>query len=120
MIGHIAKNDGAMGYYLDQVLQQYHYAIGFEFYSGSFQSRNIDSANWSPSWNVITIGKPPPQSLPWYFHATKKEKLFIDFRNTGTDAITNFSKLYNAHSFGSMYSKKWEETNPQSLRIFDE
>ncbi|MCO6496809.1 MAG: erythromycin esterase family protein [Chitinophagaceae bacterium] len=117
--GHISKSPGKMGAHLSKTLGQEYYAVGFEFYSGSFQSRDLLAMNRSKHYDIITIDSPPVKSLPWYLNATGKDKLFIDFRNTGTDKIHNFSKMYNMHSFGSVYSKFWPETYPESLTDYD-
>jgi erythromycin esterase len=117
--GHIAKSTGTMGGYLANTLKDKYYAIGFEFYSGSFQTRNIDINNKSANWDIMTVGIPPDKSLAWYMNITGKDKFFLDFRNTGTDEIKNFSKEYDMHSFGSMYSTKWPVTYPSALKNFD-
>jgi erythromycin esterase len=108
--GHIEKkfntNFSSMGYYLSKYLGNKYYALGFEFYEGSFKTRNYDINNQSRNWDIVTIGKPPVQSLPWYFNETGKSKLFIDFRNTGAKNISIFKQPFNMHSFGSGYSPK--------------
>lgn len=116
--GHISKESGGMGGYLTNLLRNEYYAIGFEFYSGSFQTRNMDIKNTSKDWDVMTVGDPPVESLPWYMNKTGKDKFFIDFRNTGAEKIINFNQ-YGAHSFGSMYSVKWPVVQPLYLSNFD-
>ena len=123
--GHIEKNFsanfGTMGYYLSEYLGNKYYALGFEFYEGSFKTRNYDDINsQSRNWDIVTIGKPPVQSLPWYFNETGKSKLFIDFRNTGTKNISIFKQPFNMHSFGSGYSpKSGRIVFPDNLYNFD-
>ena len=120
---HIAKDSiwsvSKMGNHLANILKAQFYAIGFEFYSGSFQTRNLDINNKSQTFDVMTVGTPPVESLPWYFDKAGKDKFFIDFRNTGADKIKNFSQPYEMHSFGSMHSAKWSDTLPSSLANFD-
>lgn len=116
---HIANVEGAMGYYLHEVLKNRYYGFGFEFYSGSFQSRNLDNGNNSRSWDIIQVGEPPAESLPWYFDKYGKGDFFIDFRHSGTSAVKNFQNAYHQHSFGSMYSKNWPITYPAYLNFFD-
>ncbi len=121
--GHIEKNAtpgySSMGAYLANTLKDKYYAIGFEFYSGSFQTRNLDINNRSKNWDVMTVGAPPAESLPWYLDKAGKANFFIDFRNTGSNKINNFSRAYDMHSFGSMYSTKWPATNQDYLKNFD-
>lgn len=121
--GHIAKislpGNSNMGGHLARVLKDKYYAIGFEFYSGSFQTRNLDINNKSKNWDVMSVGAPPEESLPWYFNKTQKDKFFIDFRNSGSDKIKNFAQPYDIHSFGSMYSIKWPATVSEPLTHFD-
>jgi erythromycin esterase len=118
--GHIAKysfwGPNQMGDNLAKVLKDQYYAIGFEFYSGSFQTKNRDK---SDSLDIMSIGVPPVESLPWYFDQTGKEKFFIDFRNTGTDKIKNFSNPYEMHSFGALYSTQWPITQKSFLKSYD-
>jgi len=120
---HIAKtlDDGisSMGGYLAQTLKQKYYTIGFEFYEGSFQSRNLDSNNRTPDWDIITIGAPPVESLAWYFNKAGKEKCYVDFKDASAVNIKNRSLAYPMHGFGSMYSSKRKETNLVSLAGFD-
>ena len=110
----------AMGYYLGQYLKDKYYPIGFEFYEGSFKTRNYDLNNQTRNWDTVTIGAPPVESLPWYFNQTGKEKLFIDFRNTGAMKIELFNQSFNMHSFGSYYSPKYGSiVSPYYLSNFD-
>jgi len=119
---HIAKTSTdyrkAMGSNLSDMLKSEYYAIGFEFYSGSFRSTNMDLKNLK-SWDVMSIGDPPAESLPWYFNKTGINKFFIDFRNTGTVNIKNFSKFYRMHSIGASYSIKWPGIFSITLTDFD-
>ncbi len=106
--GHIEKQSAGdrkpMGYYLEKYLKQKYYAVGFEFYSGSFQTKNFDIEGTPDNWDVVRIGDPPKESLPWYFNQTGKSRLFMDFRYTRADTVKNFSNSYQMHSFGSGYS----------------
>lgn len=104
--GHIGKKEGFMGYNLAQVLGNAYYAIGFEFYSGSFQAKTYDMSLSVKEMNIgiKSVGAPPVESMPWYFNQTGKEKLFIDFQNTGTDKIKNFSLPYEMHSIAATFS----------------
>jgi len=108
-----------MGSYLDNVLKSKYYAIGFEFYSGSFQTMNLDSIIKSKNPAVMSVAEPPLESLPWYFNNTGKDKLFMDFRNTGAEKITNFLLPIGMHSFGSMYSVKWPVTSQMQPAMYD-
>ena len=117
--GHINKNSGTMGGYLTNILRNEYYAIGFEFYSGSFQTKNADLKIKSKDWEVMTVEDPPIESLPWYMNKTGKDKFFIDFRNTGAEKIKNFQYQYDAHTFGSMYSITWPIVYPILLTNFD-
>lgn len=115
--GHIAKpSTGGMGSNLAKVFKDKYYAIGFEFYSGSFQTKNYDN---SFNLEVMSVGAPPVESMPWYFDQTRKEKLFIDFRNTGTDKIKNFSLPYDMHHIGATYGIQWTATYPSTLTDYD-
>lgn len=114
--GHIAKTRGMMGRYLADILKNKYYALGFEFYSGSFQAKNADIDD---SLDVMVVGNPPDNSLPFYLNKTKQDKFFIDFRNTGTDTIKYFSKEYEMHSIGSEYSLNWPATYTAKLEIYD-
>lgn len=116
---HIAKETGEMGGYLTNILRNKYYAIGFEFYSGSFQTKNADLKINSKDWEVMSVEDPPIESLPWYMNKTGKDKFFIDFRNTSAEKIKNFYYQYDAHSFGSMYSIKWPVVYPIFLTNFD-
>ncbi len=122
--GHIEKlsstSYNSMGYYLSQYLQNKYYALGFEFYEGSFQTRNWDINNHSRNWDIVTIGKPPVESLAWYFNQTGKTKLFIDFRNSGTKNVAAFNQPFAMHYFGSGYSPKSNIiVYPDNLKNFD-
>jgi len=117
--GHIAKETGGMGSYLTNILRIKYYAIGFEFYSGSFQTKNMDIKNTSKDWDVMTVEDPPIESLPWYMNKTGKNKFFIDFRNTGVEKIKDFYYQYGAHSIGSMYSIKYPVVYTIFLTNFD-
>jgi erythromycin esterase len=117
--GHISKESGEMGGYLTNILRNEYYAIGFEFYSGSFQTKNMDLKIKSKDWEVMTVEDPPIESLPWYMNKTGKDKFFIDFRNTGAEKIKNFQYQYDAHTFGSMYSITWPTVYPILLTNFD-
>lgn len=117
--GHIAKGSGRMGSYLTNILSINYYAIGFEFYSGSFQTRNIDKKNTSKDWDVMTVEDPPIESLPWYLNKTGKDKFFIDFRNTGVEKTNDFYYQYGAHLIGSMFSIKYPVVYPIFLTNFD-
>ena len=121
--GHIGKipspTYSSMGSYLDNVLKSKYYAIGFEFYSGSFQTMNLDSIIKSKNPAVMSVAEPPLESLPWYFNNTGKGKLFLDFRNTGAEKITNFLLPVGMHSFGSMYSVKWPVTSQMQPAMYD-
>ncbi len=121
--GHIGKipspTYSSMGSYLDNVLKSKYYAIGFEFYSGSFQTMNLDSIVKSKNPAVMSVAEPPLESLPWYFNNTGKDKLFMDFRNTGAEKITNFLLPIGMHSFGSMYSVKWPVTSQMQPAMYD-
>ncbi len=121
--GHIQKKlgdgFGSMGGYLANTLKDKYYAVGFEFYSGSFQTRNMDINNKSKNWDVMSVGEPPAESLAWYFNKAGKTKFFIDFRNTGADKVAIFPNMFNMHSFGSMNSAKWPQIFPDLLTSFD-
>lgn len=115
---HIIKAPGAMGYYLDQVLGEKYYALGFEFYEGSFRSRNLDLNNESSSWDIITVEPPVSKSLPWYLQQTGKSLLFLDFRNESfLPSLLNVPM--QMHSFGSMYARRIPQLYPVSVMDFD-
>ena len=121
---HIEKltypNFGSMGYYLNQYLKSKYYALGFEFYKGSFKTRNYDLNNQSKNWDIVTVGEPPVESLPWYFNKTGKTKLFIDFRSSGNKNVSLFSKPFEMHTFGSGYSPtRGMPTFPDKMENFD-
>ena len=122
--GHIEKLQdqqyGTMGFYLNQSLKNKYYALGFEFYSGSFQSRNMDINNNSVNWDIITVGAPKEESLPTYLNESGKDILFINFRSPVLQNNPVFNKPILMHSFGSGFSPKYgRELNPNSLRNFD-
>ncbi len=95
---------GSMGHFLSEYLHQQYYAVGFEFYSGSFKTRNLDTNRNGYYWDVVTIGEPAKETLPWYFNQTGKTKLFINFRNAGADQLAVFKQGVQLHYFGSGYS----------------
>ena len=124
--GHIAKKDAwldssskSMGGYINTVLKNKYYAIGFEFYSGSFQTRNLDLHKRSHDWDIMSVTAPSEGSLPWIFSKTGKDKFFIDFRNNGKESIKNFPLPYQIHSFGSMYSAKEPQTYSGFITDYD-
>ncbi len=106
-----------MGMVLKDSLKDKYYAIGFEFYTGSFQSRNIDLKNTSSDWDVNTIGTPPENSLPYYLNNTGKDMLYLDYHSMGS--LRNFSKTLDMHSVGSMYSASSPTVYPATLKNFD-
>ncbi|MEQ1675418.1 MAG: erythromycin esterase family protein [Chitinophagaceae bacterium] len=108
-----------MGHWLDSVLKKKYYALGFEFYSGNFQTRNLDTRNWSRDWDVMSSGEPTARSLPWYLDKTGKENLLLDLRNTGMEKIKLAATDLDMHSFGSMYSVSQPAMFPGSLSVFD-
>lgn len=112
---HITKTPETMGGYLADVLKDKYYAIGFEFYSGSFQAKNFE--NNRP--DIMTLGNPPDYSLPYYLNKAGRNEFFIDFRNTGANAIKNFSKKYEMHDIGSVYAFDWPATHPAQLNTYD-
>jgi erythromycin esterase len=117
--GHIAKDSSwvePLGYKLANIFKAQYYAIGFEFYSGSFKARNREKSN---KYEIMSVGVPPVESLPWYFDQTGKEKFFIDFRKTGIEKIKNFTQPYGMHSFGAGYSTKRSITTPSFLTDYD-
>ncbi len=115
--GHIASQSGGMGSYLSNILNEAYYAVGFEFYSGTFQTMNADEI--PRKLEAMTVGTPPFESLPWYFNQTGKEKFFIDFRNTDTEKIKNFSQPYQMHLLGALYGTQYPATQSTSLKDFD-
>ncbi len=121
--GHIAKISSAgyknMGHWLNQTLGKKYYALGFEFYSGSFQTRNRDSTNWSWDWDIMSVGDPTIGSLPWHLHQTGKENLFLDFRSTNAEKVKLFHRPILMHSLGSMYSWQWASMQSTRLNAYD-
>ncbi len=107
----------AMGKFLTDSLKDKYYSIGFEFYSGSFQSRNMDLKNYSPNWDINTVGAPPVLSLPSYLNKTGKDMFYLDFRHMG--ALRNFSQPLYMHAFGSMYYSASPEVYPATLKDYD-
>ena len=99
------------------ILNEAYYAVGFEFYSGTFQTMNADEI--PRKLEAMTVGTPPFESLPWYFNQTGKEKFFIDFRNTDTEKIKNFSQPYQMHLLGALYGTQYPATQSTSLKDFD-
>ena len=85
--GHISKGWTTMGSFLAEIMGKKYYAIGFDFFSGSFQSRNKDINNTSHNWDIIPLGAPPAKSLPWYLNKAGHENFFIDFRFTGIENL---------------------------------
>ena len=122
--GHIKKTFsegfGFMGYYLNNALHNKYYAVGFEFYSGSFQTRNYDLNNKSINWDIVTVNEPAIESLPWYFDKVAKPQFYIDFRGTQANKQTLFTHPFNAHNFGSRYSPSNSPAlYPMNLSDFD-
>lgn len=117
--GHISKGWTTMGSFLAEIMGKKYYAIGFDFFSGSFQSRNKDINNTSHNWDIIPLGAPPAKSLPWYLNKAGHENFFIDFRFTGIENLKAFSKSYPMHSVGSMYSASWPQVYPEKLTDYD-
>lgn len=112
---HITKTPETMGGYLADVLKDKYYAIGFEFYSGSFQAKTFEDNR--P--DIMTLGNPPDYSLPYYLNKAGRNEFFIDFRNTGANAIKYFSKKYEMHDIGSVYAFNWPATYPAKLNTYD-
>lgn len=117
--GHIARGPGYMGGFLAQTLKETYYAIGFEFYAGSFQTRNVDSTNKTPNWDIMTLENSAQKTLPWYMNKIGKNKFFVDFRYTGVKQVKLYLNEFEMHSIGSMYSVKWPSTYPSYLSSFD-
>ena len=109
-----------MGHYLSNYLQNKYYAIGFEFYSGSFQTRNLDINNHSHNWDIVTVGEPDKESLPWYFNKVGNPNFYIDFRNTNAVSQPLYRQTFSDHYFGSSYSpSKGHPLSFMNLSDFD-
>ncbi len=117
--GHIAKTPGMLGGHLSTMLKNHYYAMGFEFYQGSFQTRNADINNQSSNLDIMSVGPPSHNALAWYLDKTGKDMFYIDFRSTGSDKVKNFSKSYEMHSVGSMLSKIWPAMEKTKLNKYD-
>lgn len=124
--GHLANEPVSgiikMGNYLANILKTQYYNIGFEFYSGTHLTRNWDTNKdmiGSKDWDIVPIGIPPIESLPWYLAKAEKDIFFIDFRNTGTNGIKNFSLPYKMHYLGARYTKGQPDLRTVSLSCFN-
>ena len=113
--GHIAKDflDAtsvpSMGSYLKETLKDEYYAIGFDFYKGSFQSDDIDLKN-SPGWENEEVGEAPEGNLSSYFVKAGLGNSFLDFSLTNqNDNIKKWlnDKIIGTYSMGSQFSKTW-------------
>ena len=115
--GHISKfPESNMGFHLSKVFGDKYYAFGFEFYSGTIRTRNQDNSNILEN---MAIRNPPNESLPWYYNRVNLDSFFLDFRNTGTEKIKNFSLPYHMHVLGYSISEHWASTRPLSLLQYD-
>jgi erythromycin esterase len=106
-----------MGRFLKDSLKDKYFPIGFEFYSGSFQSRNMGINNTTSNWDINTVGDPPVSSLPWYLNNTGKDMLYLDLRHMGT--LRNFSQPISMHYYGSQYWASSPITFPATFHDFD-
>lgn len=107
---------GTMGYYLSNTLKNKYYSLGFEFYSGSIRVKNSDLK----ILDNIKIKKPIVKSLPWYFHKTEKDNLFIDFRYSEPQKTDLYNQTLKIHSFGSHFSPKYSKSMfNMKLNYFD-
>lgn len=116
---HISKGNGTMGKYLSNTLKNKYYAFGFDFLSGSFQTKNQDLQPISSSPDIMSVENAPENSLPWYLSKSEKENFYLDFRHTGTTKIINFNNNYPMHSFGSTNSVQWPIVYPAFLTDYD-
>ncbi len=112
----VQSKNAFMGKFLKDALKDKYYPIGFEFYSGSFQSRNMDIQNSSTNWDVNTVGAPPLASLPWYLNNTGKDMLYLDLRHMG--ALRGFQPI-TMHYVGSQYFASSPLTFSASFNDFD-
>ena len=113
--GHIAKDflDAvavpSMGSYLKEALKDEYYAIGFDFYKGSFLSNDIDLPN-SVGWEKEAVGEAPEGNLSSYFVKAGLGNSFLDFSLTNqNDNIKQWlnDKIIGTYSMGSQFSKTW-------------
>jgi erythromycin esterase len=112
--GHIAKKCGwaatpTMGYYLNQVLGDNYYCIGFDFYRGKFQSIDMGPVD-IPGPVAFEVPEAPRGNLSWYFAQTGLEKCFIDLTSTEkSEIIDNWinNKEMGMYFMGSGFSNTW-------------
>ena len=117
--GHIAKDflDAvsvpSMGSYLKEALKDEYYAVGFDFYKGSFQSNDIDLKD-SPGWEKQEVGEAPEANLSSYFVKAGLGNSFLDFSLTHqNENIRQWlnDKPIGTYSMGSQFSKTWSSAN---------
>jgi erythromycin esterase len=123
---HIIKftsaNYTTMGYHIWKALDNKYYGVEFEFYSGAFQTKNLDIPHDPKSWldwDVMSVGAPSEGSLPWYLNKTGKESLFIDFRHTSSKNIKLFQTEFDMHDLEGAYSAKKPSMDGVHLYWFD-
>lgn len=115
-----SKEYHSMGHFLNTYLHNTYYVLGLEFYAGSFQSRNADISNNSKDWDIISIGAPVKESLPWYLNTVNKPFYYINFRHSNIAKSTLFTKFLDSHTLGSFYSpKSGISTTPDKWENFD-
>jgi erythromycin esterase-like protein len=86
-----------------------YYAIGFDFYQGTFQANDIDLKD-SPGWEEHEVKAAPHGNLSSYFVQAGLDDSFVDFTlttksNIISDWLTN--KKIPLYSIGSQFSKNW-------------
>ncbi len=84
VIDHVG--DTNLGHDLRAKLGDTYYAVGFETYQGSYQTRT-----WVPEelvladFRVDTLAPAPEKSLPWYLFHARQGDLFLNMRTPMTD-----------------------------------
>ncbi|WP_373517880.1 erythromycin esterase family protein [Pricia sp.] len=86
--GHISKrsDNKQLGYNLYQALGDRYYAIAFECYEGTFQTR-VELPDGF--WGVLKSDTihPVPKSLGWYLRRTGKKSLFLNLRSIASNSV---------------------------------
>lgn len=114
--GHISKDIlyediYSMGHYLEQSYGQGYYAIGFDFYQGSFQSNDPYLKN-SPGWEEHQVGPAGEGYFGWFGKQTGLKQFYLDIRQGAKDALVDQwlkEKKITFYSIGSSFSKQWPE-----------
>ena len=106
------RNFSPMGFHLRNVFGDAYYALGFVFYKGSFQCRNMDTKD--PRYGAtieFTIGPAQKGSVEWFLNKPEIGNFIIDFRSAPKEEkIANWlSSNHLSYNIGGGFSYTWNE-----------